>query len=338
MCRRLGAQVHTFAFEQFIMAKFMAVVLVCTFCYLIAQVHSSANKIKVCKHGTFILNDFDNYVSEHLRLYGEWAEKELDLFLQVVKPGDIVIDAGANIGAFTVPLAKRVGPTGKVHSFEPQKVIYQRLIANIVLNDLENVEVYHAALGNTTGKVLVPNINYQYSSNFGALSLVEPLPNQTESTSYAVPMYMLDEVNFFNLNTQTNCPSFIKMDVERMEKWVLQGAAQLLQRCRPFIHAENNAMSTAKGLIEHLYDIDYIPYWDVQPVFNPDNANKVDYDISNGHISMNVFCVPREMLKENGGKVVLSGYIKVERERPYLVDYNFTNIYGNVTFTQHLNE
>ena len=324
--------------KQFIMVKFIAVVLACILCYHIAQVHSSANKIKVCKHGTFILNDFDNYVSEHLRLYGEWAEKELDLFLQVVKPGDIVIDAGANIGAFTVPLAKRVGPTGRVHSFEPQKVINQRLITNVVLNDLENVDVYLAALGNTTGTILVPNINYQHSSNFGAVSLVEPLPNQTESTSYAVPMHTLDEMNFYNPITQSSCPNFIKMDVERMEKWVLQGATQLLQRCRPFIHAENNAMSTAKGLIEHLYDIDYIPYWDVQSVFNPDNANKVDYDISNGHISMNVFCVPREMLKEYGGKVVISGHIKVERERPYLADYNFTNVFGNVTFTQHLNE
>lgn len=313
-------------------------VFVCVFCYCVVGVLSSTNKIKVCKHGTFILNDFDNYVSEHMRVYGEWEEKELELFLQVVSPGDVVIDAGANIGAFTVPLAKRVGPNGRVHSFEPQKVIYQRLVTNIVLNDLENVDVYLAALGNTTGAILVPTLNYQVSSNFGALSLVNPLPNQSESTSYTVPMYTLDELNLYNPYTQSDCPSFIKMDVERMEKWVLQGAAQLLQRCRPYIHAENNAMSTTKGLIEHLYDINYIPYWDVQPAYNPDNANKVDYDVTHGHVSMNVFCVPREKLKEFGGNVVMTGHVKVERERPYLVDYSFTNIYGNVTFHQNLNE
>lgn len=297
-------------------------VFVCILCYYVVGVLSSANKIKVCKHGTFVLNDFDNYVSEHMRVYGEWEEKKLELFLQVVKSGDIVLDVGANIGAFTVPLAKRVGPNGRIHSFEPQKVIYQRLIANIVLNDLENVDVYPAALGNTTGAIVVPIVNYQVSSNFGALSLVKPLPNQTESTSYTVPMYTLDQLNLYNPLTGSSCPSFIKMDVERMELWVLQGAAQLLERCRPFIHAENNGMSTAKALIEHLYDINYIPYWDVQPAFNPNNANKVDYDITHGHVSMNIFCVPREKLKEFGGNVVMAGHVKVERERPYLADYN----------------
>jgi predicted methyltransferase len=51
--------------------------------------------------------------------------KKLQLFLQIVKPGDIVVNAGSNIGAFTVPLAKAVGPRGHVHAFEPQKIINQ---------------------------------------------------------------------------------------------------------------------------------------------------------------------------------------------------------------------
>ena len=56
----------------------------------------------------------------YMDTYGEWAEGELNLFLQIVRPGDIVLDVGANIGAFTVPLAKRVGMSGRIYAFEPQ--------------------------------------------------------------------------------------------------------------------------------------------------------------------------------------------------------------------------
>lgn len=284
----------------------------------------SSNKIKQCKHGTFILSDYDIDISEHMRLYGEWAENELNLFLSLIQPGDIVVDAGANIGAFTVPLAKKVGPSGRVHSFEPQKVIYQRLTTNVVLNDLENVDVYLSALGNYTGFIDVPILNYAVRGNFGALSLSAPLKDQTPEWSYKVPIQKLDDINFYNPYTKSSCPSFIKMDVEKMEKWVLQGAAETLKRCRPFIHAENNAQSSSKGLVEYLYDIDYIPFWDLRYPYNPDNYNKVEEDIAYGYVNMNMLCVPKEKLREFGGNVVIEDMPRVEKDKPYLVDYKFT--------------
>ena len=50
--------------------------------------------IKQCKNGYFVIYKYDNVISHHLDLYGEWSEKELGLFLMLFKPGDIVIDAG----------------------------------------------------------------------------------------------------------------------------------------------------------------------------------------------------------------------------------------------------
>lgn len=295
--------------------------LVMCLCALQAE---SSNKITQCKHGTFILSDYDIDISANLRIYGEWAESELELFLSLINPGDIVVDAGANIGAFTVPLAKKVGPHGRVHSFEPQRIINQRLTANVVLNDLENVDIYFSALGNHTGFIEVPILNYGVEGNFGALSLTTPLLNQTPEWSYKVPIQKLDDINFYNPYTQSNCPSFIKMDVEKMEKWVLQGAVETLTRCRPFIHAENNAQSSSKGLIEYLFDIDYVPFWDLRSPYNPNNFNKVEEDLSGGYVSMNMLCVPKERLLENGGNVVMEGLPRAERDKPYLIDYKFT--------------
>ena len=278
-------------------------------------------QLKKCKHGNFLLNDYDMDISEHMRLYGEWAENELQLFLSIIKEGDIVIDAGANIGAFTVPLAKKVGYTGHIHAFEPQKIINQRLNANIALNGLENVDVYLAALGNETGSITVPILNYSIISNFGALSLAEPLNNNNnQEWSYKVPMLRLDDINFYNPYTGLNCPSFIKMDVERMEKYVLQGGIQTIKRCLPIIHTENNSEKSSKGLIEQLYLMDYIPYWELQPAFNSIFHTKY-IDITNGYINMNMICIPKYRLKTHGGDITMEGFIQVLLEKPYLKQY-----------------
>ncbi len=72
-----------------------------------------------CKHGKYLLSLTDTLISAHLREFGKWEDRGVELLLQIILPGDIVIDGGANIGAFTIPFAKRVGMGGMVIGFEP---------------------------------------------------------------------------------------------------------------------------------------------------------------------------------------------------------------------------
>ena len=58
--------------------------------------------IRHCRRGVFLLDPTDTVISENLILYGEWEERSLELLLQLVVPGDVIIDGGANIGAYTV--------------------------------------------------------------------------------------------------------------------------------------------------------------------------------------------------------------------------------------------
>lgn len=67
-------------------------------------------------------------------------------------PGDNVIDVGANIGAFAVLAAHRVGPEGKVFAFEPATATFARLQRNVQLNQLKNVTAINAAVGGTNGE------------------------------------------------------------------------------------------------------------------------------------------------------------------------------------------
>src|SRR5256885_5136506 len=66
--------------------------------------------------------------------YGEWSEAEVALWRKIIKPGDVALDVGAHIGAHTLALASLVGREGHVHAFEPQRMAFELLCANLVNN------------------------------------------------------------------------------------------------------------------------------------------------------------------------------------------------------------
>jgi FkbM family methyltransferase len=278
--------------------------------------------VKQCKHGKFLLNKHDTDISKVLAETGEWEEHSLELFLNIVREGDTVIDAGANVGAITIPLAKRVGPRGRVHAFEPQRIVNQQLNGNVALNSLMNVDVYLAALGNETGSVMVPNVEYRVDANFGALSLSRRFKDASEAWMYPVPVLTLDSLSF------AKCPSLLKMDVELMELQVLRGGRKMLADCWPVIYAENNCIHTSPALVEELYALGYVPYWDTNS-------------------PMNMVCMPRHKIHtirpdgstaegndSSDGNVVMIGYTQVLRDKPYLHDY-FLEEVQEIAFDQH---
>jgi FkbM family methyltransferase len=121
--------------------------------YLIEHRHMA---MKRCKHGLFMYNRNDAFVGRGLDLYGEWCEFEINLLRLFIRPGDIVIDAGANIGTHTVAFANMVGPTGVVHAFEPQRRNFLMLAGNVAINGLDNVFCHQSAVGDTLGQIRLP--------------------------------------------------------------------------------------------------------------------------------------------------------------------------------------
>lgn len=88
------------------------------------------------------------YLGYHEPEYFEF----LDSFL---KPGMTFIDIGANIGAYTVYVAKRVGPNGHVFAFEPDPENFQKLKVNAALNQFTNVSLFNNALFNQDGPIYI---------------------------------------------------------------------------------------------------------------------------------------------------------------------------------------
>jgi hypothetical protein len=113
-------------------------------------------RCKATRHGIMAYSrGREDLVSESLDVLGEYSESEVRLFSALVRPGDTVLDVGANIGAHSVALASFVGPAGRVHAFEPGAETAAFLRANVALNALdERVLVHQVAVGDGSAPLL----------------------------------------------------------------------------------------------------------------------------------------------------------------------------------------
>ncbi|MEM1300867.1 MAG: FkbM family methyltransferase [Pseudomonadota bacterium] len=236
------------------------------------------------RHGHFLANPKDNYLGGSMIRYGEFSEIEWMLLEQLIHPGNVVVEAGANMGVFTVPLAKKVGRRGMVYAFEPQMTIFQQLCANLALNDLVNVQAFNAGCGDESAWLPIRRVDPARSTNFGGLSL-----KMLESQSpVRVRVERLDDVlDVSRLN-------LIKADVEGMELQVLRGASGLIKQHRPRLYLEANEPEGSAELYDLLTGWDYRLFWHLPPMYNPENHAGDGENIFGRTISMNILCLPAE--------------------------------------------
>lgn len=173
-----------------------------------------------------------------------------ELTKNIIRSGQTCVDCGANLGYHTVCMAKQVGPSGKVYSFEPLRVIHQQLSGNVFLNDLRNVFCINSAVGNEKKFIKMDSVNFdQHGVNIGG--------TKVGSGGDMAEMIKLDDLI-------TEHVSFIKFDVQGSEVLALEGAAQLIEKYRPvmFIEVEEHYLKcfgfTSEILLNKLLSMDYI--------------------------------------------------------------------------------
>ena len=255
--------------------------------------HDAFNRLKDCRHGKMLYNINDMYIGRSLDLYGEFSEGEIDIFKQMVRPGQVVVEVGANIGTHTLFLSQQVGPTGIVLAFEPQRIVFQTLCANLALNSVMNVDCRQAALGAEPGEIRVPSIDYRRPGNFGGLSLGEWQQGEI------VPLITLDSLQLGRCH-------LIKIDVEGMEKQVLQGALSTITRFKPLLYVENDRKEKSLELVQYLTNLGYDMYWHAPPLFNANNFAQNPENVFGEIVSLNMLCIHRSIPQK------LEGFQKVE--------------------------
>ncbi len=152
-----------------------------------------------------------------------WYDYDEMYFVQrYLRPGDAVVDIGANIGVYTLLAASCVGDQGRVLAFEPSRQVYTRLEENVRMNGLDQVEAQCLAIGSAPGTVQflqeldVSNRISVSSDQTGELGRVENVP--------CITLDMALEGTRFALG---------KIDIEGAEYMVFQGGPRMLQEANP---------------------------------------------------------------------------------------------------------
>ncbi|MEP6506593.1 MAG: FkbM family methyltransferase [Gemmatimonadales bacterium] len=178
----------------------------------------------------------DTVVGWSLAIDGVWEKLETKVLTGLVSEGDTIVDVGANLGWFSVQLARAVGKTGRVIAFEPDPGNYDLLSENLRINGVvETVTAYRLAALNKPGEVqfeLSP-INYgDHRVRFETASATAVLPeleNESRRSVIVVEAVALDDALPDLAKAGSGGPvRLMKLDCQGSEPAILKGARNIL--------------------------------------------------------------------------------------------------------------
>lgn len=180
--------------------------------------------------GKFLGLKNDPHTAGVIAQTGEYSRSEVEVFERFIRFHDYVLDAGALFGAHTIPLAQ-MASEGCVFSFEPQRIPFQILCANIQLNQLPNVWAYQMALGDKEARAATPTLSVHTTTPVYWGMQQTSATSCSEFTNFSVPQCTVDSLRLGGLD-------FMKLDVEGKEAAILRGAERTILACSPVIYAE----------------------------------------------------------------------------------------------------
>jgi len=185
-----------------------------------------ANVVETPEGLKYILFETNDCISQAIKSKGAFEPIVTTIaeWILNTKPAGCVIDIGANIGAFTIPLAKKFS-TFTFECFEVQRPVYYQLCGNVILNALSNVVAHHVGVSDAPGSMTITLPDYAAEHNVGCFSLDDQINKQVraddafafQGDSVDVNLIKLDSMKFEQV-------ALIKIDVEGLELVVIRGA------------------------------------------------------------------------------------------------------------------
>lgn len=229
--------------------------------------------------------DCIDLVARYVALRGVFDWGLAVLASSVVSRGETIVEVGANIGTETLYFSRLVGPQGRVVGFEPVARNLDQLREHIARNEIKNVTIHPAAVGDRAGVV---RFAAPRESNNGLGRVVPGCgPRADETEVVEVPLVTLDDKFAAG---ELGTPKLISMDVEGFEFAVLRGAEKLIDATRPYMIIEITdflleEQGTSPGaILEFLQKRDYA-------VYNADKWKLRTADAAGPH-ACNWFAIP----------------------------------------------
>jgi FkbM family methyltransferase len=156
--------------------------------------------------------------------FASWSLVEYEAFKKAVRPGGVVLDIGANVGAYSLLFGQWVGPAGRVFAFEPATEAFAALSRHVHMNRLDGVvSPQRLAISDRTA-----TLEFSADSSQGTNRLLSEQEAGGGPAPIKVQAQTIDE-----FCAQHNLrPDFIKIDVEGFELAALRGGRQTLRACR----------------------------------------------------------------------------------------------------------
>jgi FkbM family methyltransferase len=167
--------------------------------------------------------DVSEPIAFHLAIDRTYEPETLSMITQHLRPGDVFVDVGANIGVFTLPAAKCVGDNGRVIAAEASGEVFHYLKRNVEANNAHQVTPLNCAICDFTG--VVPFYPAP-REKFGMGSLGAQFDGTPIEVRAATLDSVVQEAGIENV-------ALIKVDVEGFEAHVFKGAGKVLTGKRP---------------------------------------------------------------------------------------------------------
>jgi len=162
-------------------------------------------------------------IQRYLWLFGVWEPHLTAWMRSRLAPGDLVVDAGAHTGYFTLLASRLVGHAGRVVAIEPSPDFHQALTTNITANGCGNIRTVHAAVSDAPRRL---TFYLERATNLGGTTAVRPRTVAASFEADAAPLPAL-------LTTEElSAARLIKIDVEGGEAAAIRGLAPALSRLR----------------------------------------------------------------------------------------------------------
>jgi FkbM family methyltransferase len=203
------------------------------------------NQVTVRRGGFRWSLDLSEGIDFSIYLLGAFEKSTVATLRQLVKPGDVAFDIGANIGAHTLGLAQSVGVAGKVYAFEPSDFAFAKLQANLALNP-ELAARTHASQVLLAGSEAESRPNQIYAS--WPLESEPSVHPKHRGRLVTMTGAAVDTLDRFVERHRMDRLDVIKLDVDGHELPVLRGGFATLRRLQPtllmemspYIHAEEH--------------------------------------------------------------------------------------------------
>jgi FkbM family methyltransferase len=191
----------------------------------------------------------DTVISDSLRQGILFEKFYLSFLKQFINPKKNILDIGANIGVHSVIYSNYL-TTGTVYAFEPQKVVYDILSANLNKNKCDNVIPLNIGVSNSNTSLFMA-VDYESKKNHGGFAICE---EQEGVKGITIECKRIDDLNISNVG-------YVKIDVEGHEYEALLGMKELMNRDKPFLFIEIHDFSPTKNdVFQLIEDLGYTQY------------------------------------------------------------------------------